>query len=250
MNIIFLYIVAIAGVELVGTFVSPFASIWLHGGLILLLLGHYLAREKAPYRRVLPVLMLAPLLRILSLVMPVRPIPQIYWYALVGAPLLLAGILVVRLLDLPKAGLGLQLSSPFAQGLIALSGVPLGIAAFWILEPRPIVPVSNWGMVLIASAILAVFSGFAEEFIFRGLLQQVAGEAFGGRVAVLCSTIVFAAMYVGSLSLIYLAFIGLVGLFFGYCAHKTRSIWGVTLAHSVMNILLIVVWPAVARGLG
>ena len=87
-----------------------------------------------------------------------------------------------------------------------------------------------------------VFTGFVEEIIFRGMLQQVANEILGG-AGVLCSSILFAIMYTGSLSLSYMLFIGLVGLFFGWCVNRTGSIWGVILAHSILNIGMILVWP-------
>jgi membrane protease YdiL (CAAX protease family) len=41
-------------------------------------------------------------------------------------------------------------------------------------------------------------------------------------------------MYMGSLSLSYVLFIGLVGLFFSWCVKRTGSIWGVVLAHSLL----------------
>ncbi len=253
MNTVLIYLAAIAIAELAGVFISPLASLLIHAGLIGVLLGHYLIQDKAPYRRVLPILLLAPLLRLLSLALPApfRLTPQIYWYALVGAPLLLAAILVIRLLGLTRTSLGLQDWPPRAlpQGLIALSGLPLGIAAFSILWPKPVINGADLGMVAIGSIVVAIFAGFTEEFIFRGLLQRVVGETFNGRVAVIGSSLLFAVMYVGSLSVVYVAFISLVGLYFGYCVYKTGSLWGVIVAHSFMAVGAIVIWPVVANRL-
>src|SRR5215207_131970 len=82
------YIPAIAGAEAVGVFLGIIPGIICPALLIPMLLSQYVIMEKAPYRRVLPLLVLAPLLRILSLTMPIRQVPPMYWYALVGVPLL------------------------------------------------------------------------------------------------------------------------------------------------------------------
>jgi membrane protease YdiL (CAAX protease family) len=59
----------------------------------------------------------------------------------------------------------------------------------------------------------------------------------------LYSSILFATMYIGSLSLSYVIFMGLVGLFFSWCVYRTASLWGVTLAHGVMMAGMLLVWP-------
>lgn len=250
MMIIFAYILAIAAAEAVGVFTNLTIGIFIHMVLIILLSAHYAWQEQAHYRRILPVLLLAPLLRILSLVMPVQQLPQIYWFVLVGIPLLIAAVLAARLLGFSPARLGLHHYARPAQILIALTGLPLGMAAFNILRPEPLIGELDWLAILAGAAILVIFTGFTEELIFRGLLQQVTSEIFGGWAGVLFSSVLFMAMYVGSLSWAYVAFTGLVGLFFGFCVHKTGSIWGVALAHSLMSIGLLIVWPILSSGPG
>jgi membrane protease YdiL (CAAX protease family) len=57
------------------------------------------------------------------------------------------------------------------------------------------------------------------------------------------SAILFMATYLGSLSTGYVLFMGLVGLFFGWSAARTDSIWGVALAHAILKVGLLLVWP-------
>jgi membrane protease YdiL (CAAX protease family) len=239
----------IAVAEAIGAGVSPLLGAIAHGVLVTVLLGHYTFGETAPYRRILMVLVLPSLLRILSLALPAARIPQIFWYVLVGAPMLLGAILAARRLQLSAQDVGLPLRSAALQGVIALSGLALSIAAYSILRPEPLFEAVNLPGLIGSAIILAVFSGFLEEFIFRGVLQRSASELFDGPLAIVLSSLIFASLYIGSLSLVYLGFIGLVGLYFGYCVHKTGSLWGVALAHSLMNIGLLVVWPAVANRL-
>ena len=240
------YIAAIAGAEAIGVLIGVVPGVVCHAVLVPALLSHYALVEQAVYRRALPALALAPLLRILSLTMPVRAAPQIYWYAMIGVPLLVAVALTARLLDLSSASLGLRSPSWLPQILIAISGLPLSIVGFLILRPKPLIAGFDWREVAIGSVILIVFTGFTEEIVFRGVLQQATQELYG-RASVLCSGAVFAMMYVGSLSVGYVLFIGLAGLFFGWSVNRTRSIWGAAVAHGVLNIGMALIWPFVWR---
>jgi membrane protease YdiL (CAAX protease family) len=247
--IVLAYIIAIAGAELLALFVGVLASLACHAILILLLLSHAIVAGQSPYRRILPVLALAPLLRILSLTIPLREVPEIYWYAMIGTPLLLAVMLAARLLDLSWSRMGFSRPAWRSQVLMLLSGLPLSIIAFLLAQPEPMMASFSWGEFAIGALILLVFTGFVEELIFRGLLQQVASEPFG-RSSILVSTALFAIMYVGSLSPSYILFIALVGLLFGWHANRTGSLWGVVLAHGFLNIGMLLVWPSLVAWLG
>jgi membrane protease YdiL (CAAX protease family) len=83
-----------------------------------------------------------------------------------------------------------------------------------------------------------------EELIFRGLLQHVLIEVFGP-VGLLWSTGIYASLYISSLSVAYVLFIGLVSLFFGWCVRRTGSLWGVVAAHSGVAVGMACVWPFV-----
>jgi len=242
------YIAAIAVAEAIGAFVGAVPGALCHALLIPMLLSHYVFGEHAPYRRMLPALAVAPLLRILSLTMPVRQAPQMYWYAMVGIPLLVAVALIMRLLDLSWPSLGMRRRPWRPQMFIACSGLPLSLAAFFILRPKPVIASFDWRDVAIGTVILLIFAGFTEEIIFRGMLQQVAHELFG-RADVFCGSILFAIMYLGSLSSSYILFIGLLGLFFGWCVKRTGSIWGVVLAHGFINTGMAFVWPFMTASL-
>jgi membrane protease YdiL (CAAX protease family) len=161
---------------------------------------------------------------------------------MVGVPVLVAVALTARLLGFSWTSLGLRVYAWPPQVMIALHGIPLGLAAFLIARPEPLLPGFEWQSIAVGSVMLVIFVGFAEEIIFRGLLQQVTIESFGRAGMVYCS-ILFAAMYMGSLSLSYVVFMGLVGLFFSWCVYRTASLWGVALAHGIMMIGMLLVWP-------
>lgn len=238
------YTVAIAGAEIVGAFISVFLGTLAYAVLLFILINHYAFTRHSLYQGFLLVLALVPLLRILSVAMPIRQVPQVYWYAMVGGPLLIGVMLTARVLRLSLNDLGLQPQAWLPQLPIALSGLPLGIVAFLLVRPKPLVASFYWLDIAIAAVILMIFVGFVEEIIFRGLLQQAMNETFG-RATIFYSSILFAIVYLGSLSVSYIFFMGLVGFFFAWCVAKTESIWGVVLSHSVLSIGMMVVWPFV-----
>lgn len=268
------YVFAMAGAELVTVFFGTMPGLCANCLLLFAMLNHYLATylpfahwqtgkdARSLPGRVLPVLALAPLMRILSLVMPLQDIPQAYWYALIGAPMLVAALLAARHLDLSLAVVGFPVPRWRCQIAIAATGIPLGLVGFLLVHPEPLTPSFQWGELAIGSAVLVVFVGFTEELIFRALLLPVAPYLGGrihipgriaGRVAdhfekvvpvdrgIFWSSAVFAIMSIGSGSLPYVVFVGLIGMFFSWCVRRTGSIWGVVAAHSalVMEALLI-----------
>ena len=238
------YGVAVVVAEAILVFSSVTTGLVCYAILVIALLSHTALAQSARYGRALPVLALIPLLRILSLTVPATRVPQVYWPAMVGIPLFIGVALVIRLVGFSRATLGLGARPWLPQLLIALSGLPLGLAAFFILRPKPLWPTPDLGELALGALILLIFAGLLEEIIFRGMLLQVAGESLG-RAGVFYSSALFAAMYLGSLSAGYVVFMGLVGLFFGWCVNRTSSIWGVILAHSLLSIGMVLVWPYV-----
>jgi len=249
-GIIWAYILAIVVAEAVGVAGNMAIGVAAHGLIIVALLLNYVWAEDAPYRPMLPVLALLPLLRLLSLALPARGIPQIYWYVVVGVPLLLAATLAARLLQITPGAVGLGRRSTRVQAAIALSGLPLAVAAYLILRPAPLFVGFDWPAILIGSVILTLFAGFTEEYIFRGLLLHTTRGIFGRQAAIIGSSLLFAALYVGSLSFGFLLLIGAMGVFFAYCVDKTGSLWGVAVAHSVMAVGMILIMPAIAAAVG
>ncbi|MFX1536196.1 MAG: lysostaphin resistance A-like protein [Promethearchaeota archaeon] len=150
--------------------------------------------------------------------------------------------MVVRRLGYTRWEIGLNLNKLPYQFLIMLTGVPFGIAEYYILKPSPLVDSSTWEGMLLPALILIVCTGFVEELCFRGVMQLSAGEALGqwGWIYI---AVLFAAMHIGYLSIWDGIFVLAVGLFFGLMVNKTRSIIGVTLSHGITNVILYLVAP-------
>ncbi len=193
-------------------------------------------------------LAIVPLIRIISLSLPLADIPQIWQYPVIYIPLLVAAVVLARILDLKPGDIGIRFGFLPLQLIIGLVGVGLGIAEYLILTPEPMIEELTWQTAWLPALVLLLSTGFVEEFIFRGVLQKTAVEAFGGWGIVYVGFI-FAVLHIGWIraespfALLYIVFVFLVALFFGWIVKKTGSILGVTLSHGITNIVLFIVAP-------
>lgn len=237
-----LYVILIAAAELLTATTDARWGLALHIAILTSLLVHASVVAEEAYHKLLLALALAPLVRILSLSMPLENVDLIYWYAIVGAPLLITALVVARTLGLTWTNLGLTLRSLPIQVLVATSGIAFGIAEYFILKPEPLIDEFNWRAFWLPALILLFGTGFNEELVFRGVMQSAASHALG-KPAILYVTVVFAVLHLGYKSAADVAFVFAVGLLFGWIAARTRSLLGVSLSHGATNIALYLVVP-------
>ncbi len=242
MKIALLYLVAIAAAELITALVNPLGGIVFHIVLLLGLISHASLAYRHPQHRLYLALALAPLIRLLSLSLPLPRFSQIYWYAIIALPLLVAVFAVMLRLGFRPRQVGLTLNKVPLQLVVALTGIPFGIAEFFILPPSPLVDSLAWGALALPSLILLVFTGFTEEVTFRGVMQRSANEVLG-RWGWVYIAVLFATLHTGYLLVAEVAFVLVVGLFFGWVVQKTGSLLGVTLSHGITNIVLYLIVP-------
>lgn len=233
------YLAAIIAAEAIGAFIAPLAGYAGQALLVVALLSQYVYAEGARYRRLLPALALVPLLRLLSLVMPVRFVPEPYWYALIGLPLLAAVLLTAQLLELGPAALGLHTRGWPRQLLIAASGPPLGLAAALLAPQLAFASLSAASAPEQIAGLVALAVGLAllEEMLLRGLLLRVASETLGAG-GLLCASLLSAALYLGTRSLAAIGLAALAAIFFGWCVRRSGGSWGVIASHSLLNLTL------------
>lgn len=192
-------------------------------------------------------LTLAPLIRILSLSLPLAVFPLVYWYAVVSFPLLAGAAAVAVLNGYRRRELGLTWGSgrPLLQPLIGLAGFPLGLAEYFILRPQPLAPAPDPAAIWLPALILLVCTGFTEEFIFRGIMQKAAADLLGWKTALVLVSFIFAVLHITHLSVVDVVFVFGVAAFFSAVVYRTGSLFGVTIAHGLTNITMYLIWPFV-----
>ncbi len=236
------YLLAVAVAELLTTYTQPRNGLVLHGALVLILVVHTALTWERPAYQFLMALTFAPLIRLLSLSLPMARFPQVYWYMITSIPLFATVWMAMGRLGLDWDSVGLNLRAWAAQIPISLVGLGLGYLEYQILKPRPLAAAFTWQQIWLPALILLVCTGFEEEIIFRGLMQRTTDDSLGRWSIVYVSTL-FAVLHIGYRSFADVVFVFAVAMFFGYSTRKTKSIIGVTMAHGLTNIVLFLVAP-------
>jgi hypothetical protein len=167
-----LYLILITLAEITVAYVSPQAGIFFHIIILCLLFIHsgFINKEKMSINKlqwfmikekkkpsslvqklidkkvkltsILLALTLVPLIRILSLVMPLSHFPRIQWFIIIGVAVYLAlfVLLYQQKINIKECGLRLPTKKhiPIEVGIMLL-GIPLGFAEYYILRPTPFI---------------------------------------------------------------------------------------------------------------
>jgi len=175
--------------------------------------------------------------------MPLASFSLPYWYLIVGTPLFAAAFLVIRLTGYRAQDIYLRVKNLPLQLALGLIGLPLGLIEFYILSPAPLIKTFDLAQIWLPALILLVFTGLAEELIFRGILLKSAGEYLKKRTALFYVSFLFAVMHITHLVTLDVFFVFGIALFFALLVWKTNSLLGVALAHGLTNITLYLVYP-------
>jgi len=237
-----IYLLAITTAEVVTVAVQPMLGIASHIVVLVAAIVYSALTSEHRLRQLVLSLALVPLVRILSLCMPLAGIPQMWWYPLIYFPLIVAAVVAMRILGYRAGEVGLTFRLLPVQLAVMLTGLLLGVMEYFILAPEAMIAELTWREIWLPTLIFLVCTGFTEEFIFRGVLQRTAVEAFGWWGIVYIS-LLFAILHMGFLSWIDVAFVFAVALFFGWVVKKTGSLLGVTLSHGITNAILYLVAP-------
>lgn len=203
----------------------------------------YLVWRREPHRQMMLALALLPLIQLVSLSLPTRLIPTLEWFVIIGIPTYVLIVLAAYRLELRPYELGLRLTRWQPQARIVLVGAILGIPGYLILQPAPLVPDPTPLNVASAALIVALFGGFLEEGLFRGVIQSVAERSLARR-SIAVSAFATGLLYSTSLDIRYVAYAVLVGILFGSIVRRTGSLVGVAGGHAALFAVQLVLLPA------
>ncbi len=247
MSLALVYLALITLAELITAAVQPHVGLALHSLALVALILQGATTRQTQTRRLLLTLALAPLVRILSISLPLQSRPLVDWYMIIGALLYVGAFFTARTVGLGWQRLGLTLKNWPAQLAIAPLGFGLGLIEFYILGRNPLIQTLTWQTFLYPAIVLMIFTGFLEEIIFRGLVQDVSTSVMG-RAGIWYSAALFGVLHIGYLSVADVLFVTAVGLLFGFIVQRTRSLLGVSLAHGFTNISMYMIYPFILAG--
>jgi membrane protease YdiL (CAAX protease family) len=234
-------LILLAAIEIVAIFGSALIGAVLYFLLILVLILHASRSWQALGYRFFITLALAPLMRVLGLVLFLNYGNLIAQTFFVSIPNFVAVYLVQRWLGMTWQDLGLRFDNWRRTLLIAFSGILIGGVQFLIVQHRIELPSSLFGTGLWILVLLGV--AFLEELIFRGLILSTAISAVGVWPGIIFVALLLAVFQIALVSPLQLVFVCLIGVVMGWLVHRTGSIVAVTMAHGLANLMFYLVMP-------
>lgn len=239
-----IYLAAITEAEWVTAYSNPHIGAIIHAIIFVALVFHSHLESKSPEGKLLLALSLAPLMRIIDIMIPTASFYQLYRYVIVSIPLLIATVVIMKVLKFGVEEVGFTFRHIPLQVAVAASGIPLGAVAYLILKPQSLIIGLTWGDIVLPGIIFILCTGFVKELIFRGVMQHASLEILG-RWGIPYISVLFAILSVGRFSGIGMLFMFGVALFFSWVVKKTGSLLGVILAHGIMNMILYLIAPSI-----
>ncbi len=240
---LWMYVLLLAAAELVTVYIDPIYGIICHAILLLGLLIQAALTFQKKVNALYLSLTLLPLIRMMSLSMPLDRTPPLYCYLAISIPLFAAAFLVVRLAGYKREDISLNWGKIPVQMAVSLLGIPLGFIEYQFLKPNPLITEITMRQIWLPVLIMMISTGFLEELIFCGMLLKAAEEVMGFVRAVFYASAFFAVLHIIHRSAVDLLFVLAVAFLFSLIVKITRSIMGVSLAHGLTNIGLYLIWP-------
>jgi membrane protease YdiL (CAAX protease family)/phage FluMu protein Com len=229
----------------------------LHAFILVMLIGHSSMSKSKDISNVLLAMAMAPLIRMISLTMPLYRFAYPGWFLILSIPLLIAPLAIAYVQGIPGKALGLTLGKkPILQILTILFGLGFGAFEYMVLKPALMIPAEVTVYTVTAAVLLlALATGFSEEFIFRGIIQNSTINAFGTKAGVLFTSILFAILHIGNITgwnftILDIPLVFMVGFVYSIVMLKTRSIIGISISHTLTNVTLFIICPIVFPMLG
>nr|QNO53217.1 hypothetical protein HNLOENAD_00017 [Methanosarcinales archaeon ANME-1 ERB6] len=240
------YLLLIAFAELLIIY-DPKAGIALHAVIMFALLLHS-TLESDKDKNLSPFLMalvLVPLIRILSLSLPLAHFSRHSWFLLISIPIFIAIFTCMWIQELRPKDVGLflpNLRNIPIEACVILIAIPLGIIEYQILKPSPL-PGLEVTSYITSSLIFIICTGFVEELVFRGVIQYNAIKLMSKWSGIIFVSSIFAVLHISNLSPLDCLLAFSVGFLYSVVREKTGSIYGISISHGIVNVLLFLVAP-------
>jgi membrane protease YdiL (CAAX protease family) len=240
-----LYALLITVNEFIFTFIDVKLGFFLYLCLLVWLFSQVFSKYKETSFCLDLAITLIPLIRVLSISLPLTEIPFIFWYLILSIPLFIAGIMIIRVCEYKHTDVGFVLKNLPLQLLIGLGGIPLGFFQYLLLKPAFIIYPASFRELLLSASILSLCAGLLEEFLFRGILYGAAEKVLGSRIAVFYTSFIYVILHISYKSLTNMVFVFAVTLFWNRVFIWQRSIVGLSLAHGLLNITACLICPLI-----
>ena len=169
-----IYLLLIAGAEVSIIYTSAF-GIAFHVAILFSLLISSVLTKNSTFADFLLAFTIVPLIRILSLSMPLTHLAYIMWFLLISIPIFIAifACMMLQKLSLKNVGITFPKAKdlPIEIGVVLLA-LPTGVLEYYLLKPEPLLYELEPALLIASVLIIIICTGFVEELTFRGLLLK------------------------------------------------------------------------------
>jgi membrane protease YdiL (CAAX protease family) len=203
-----------------------------------------IVRRHGEHIELIQALALVSVLSLVSLSLPVFTTVTLLWLAAVYAITLLPLIATIRYQKLGTRYVGLIINKAtvYLVTLGVFVGVGLGILEYRVLSAGSIAILSPSNLIAL-SIVMIFFVGLAEELLFRSLLQQRFIERCGVIPGILITSALFGIAHAGFANYAEILYAGIIGVLFGVCFYKTKSLPFVIVMNGVSNVVIFGLIP-------
>ena len=248
LRIPYLYVLLIFVAELISSYFL-YWGIVVHAVVLVALLVHSTFVKDKPLSNFLSAIAVAPIIRIVSLAIPLSDFTEVERFAIVGIPIIICALTVIRTQNISSGELGLgrpKIRCAHLELAMMALAVPIGFIEYQILKPEAMADFELAKMIG-PSLVFIFMTGFLEEWIFRGLMQNNA-ERLAGFHGVVCVSVLFGVLHTTNVAYWDIFLAGGAGFLFALVVRRTGTIWGVSMAHGIVNIVLFLIAPHLFAG--
>ena len=209
--------------------------------LAFLILSLVFRKFKPEVKEALFITGLIPLMRFLGALLPLESLSFLLRTVAVYSVVLIVAFITFKNVNFR------DVSSKKFMGFLPLAivlGIVLGWIEFRILNPAPVFEYLNIDTLFLGIGIMGL-TGLAEEFIFRGLMQNHFLKIFNVITAILLTNIIFTFMHLIWLNYFELIFVFVVGTLCGIIYYNTKNLVLVSVLHGMINFSLFVLFPII-----
>lgn len=226
-------------------------ALWIHTANLMGLLFSMMFIKDKEIRKTYQALMLLPLLRLVSISMPIFINVTLYSAFFIYIPLIIMVTIaaVYQKLTLEEMGITLRRIWLYLPLSVLIS---FGLAAveYQVIRTDYLIPDLSLLNLLKLAVVMIFFAGLVEEVIFRSIIQTRLNKVFGIGGGILLSGILFGVMHSGYGNFYEILYISFTGAIIGYIFYKTKSLPLITLVHGFVNVFLFGFIPHLGLGLG
>jgi uncharacterized protein len=236
------YLLTIGVAEYIYHSFSPVYAVIIHFLLLLTIIIQG-ARTRDQYRRQFWLALgIVPIIRIVSIAMPVMlQFSQFIWYIIIAVPIFACVLYLIQFFNYSLSDVGLTWNYPIFQVLVGISGVGLAIIDYYILKPESLIFSLSIEIIVFPAIVLMIFTGFLDELVFRGVVQKASAAVISSGWILVAA--IYSATQISYGSILHCLFSFLVALYFGWIVKRTGSIMGVSLCHGIINCGVYLILP-------